>query len=196
MTTPDRIQIDGPSLEAVKRLLGSAAKRAPEVLVRVVNKTTRATIAAVSKGIRQDYNVTSERIKDAFAKKSRKAKKTDLSARLVCSGRRLTLMQFQPKKYGSKRKGGASGVSYKISNAGGRKRIEGAWIGKGQAGTGAGARQGDHELVFRRIGKNVIAPMGPSVPTMMEKRLPEYEAAATDALGKNLEGEVNYVLNV
>lgn len=193
-----QIKVDAPSLAEVRRMLGGMKDKAVPVLRRAVNKTYTNVMTAVGKGVRRDYNVTAKRVKAAFGN-SKRASNTDMQALLICSGRRLTLMQFTPRKvkasqtgYWGKGKGG--GVSYKIRQVGSRKIVEGAWIGKGQAGSGAGARQGDHNLVYKRVRNFVVALLGPSVPTMMQMRLKEYEEAAADGLAKNLAAEVNHII--
>lgn len=191
------VEVNDAQLSDIRRMLGDLSSNAPAVMRRSINKTLTNTKTFSSKKIRENFKVKASRVKEDF-KKSQNATNQTLWGVLRCKGTRISLMQFGARQV-------KKGVTYQIRKRGGRKTIPGGFVA-----TGKNANQ----LVFVRTNRTggivnpfvrygrlphryrfpIRAPLGPSIPTMMEHSLRDIQTYGGERLQVNIGAEVSYAL--
>lgn len=195
------VRFDVGSLVAELREMGS---RAPLIMSRSLNRAQVAGLTAMVRAITADTGIAAKNVKQTVV--TEKASRTQLVAAVTISGARLPLIAFSARGPEPSR-GKGRGVSYRA--LGQRGRIPEAFIATMKSG---------HRGVFKRkgaLGRKVQGPRGHvetrsgnatagagrlpimelrgvSIPHIAEKYLDVFQAAAQDALEKNLRHEIDF----
>lgn len=176
------LKVDGNTINDVEDKLGRFYKKAPNVIVRALNRAAmNARTNAVNKA-RENYNIKATDVRKTIT--IRKANKNALGAMVISKGSTVPLIKFKvsPKKRTKKRKAIKAAVK-----KGPLKEVGGAFIGDVHG-----------SKVFKRVGNSrlpINRLFGPSIPQMLGNRsVKEYiETEAIKIFDKRLTHEINRV---
>jgi len=186
-----RVQLRDEDLRAGIDALG---KRFPQTFKRALARTATTAEAAMARAMVQDTALPVGKIKEAISQRF-----ADQGVQLVCTGKRIPLIDFRARGPEPSR-GKGRGVTYTLP--GGKQRAEHAFISTMPSG---------HRGVFERTGRFTRRPskrggmpvnretirelFGPSIVKVFEKFLPLGATVAAEALMKNLQHEIQFALS-
>lgn len=165
--------------------------KAPGSIWRAVDRAAKSGRAFMRQKIAADTGIAPKNVERDIAIE----KVGQEQANLVVQGRRIPLVAFSAKGPEPSR-GRGRGVSYRLPGSAGR--VSNAFIA---------TMESKHRGVFKRAANAkgrgpkpnrsqlpIIELYGPSLPHVFEKYLPDGAAHAEEALRKNLEHEISYLL--
>ena len=186
-------------LGGLRQELLDLGRDAPMVMARALNRAGTAGKTAMVRAAAKDSGLANKYI--ARDIRVDKANKTEPRVTVEVVGARLPLIAFDARGP-EPSKGKGRGVSWRGRH--GRVREQTAFI--------ATVGTGQHRGVFRRLrptrsrkglskkgqryppaGLPITELFGPSIPTILEKQLPVFQAAAEAALLKNLRHDIDFV---
>lgn len=181
------VSIDARKLDDITRLLANIKGGVPKALVGAINDTSKTTVTAMSRAIRERVNIKKKDI-DRYIDRKPLATIGRMSGRVRLSESKRIGLKYFGARYIKAKKGQPGSVSYQIAKGSGRKTISNAFIGNKE-------RLG--EQVYKRLpGHKISKPRGPSpwgvfvVAGLRKKTQMETQAL----LEKNVDRRVNFLL--
>jgi hypothetical protein len=183
-----RIQLNRADVDSLRELMSAldAPSRA-KALTRALNKTAKGVRTDISREIRARVNIKAKDVKDGI--KLWLANTNRPSVRITIKGTRRRLVLFGARQT-------KTGVSVQVYKAQGRKIIPHAFINRGK-------KTGREDVFWRVKGGNgklvgrypIVTKFGLALPEAFEWTSREVvEAQARERLKKNLEHEIDYLL--
>ncbi|RCX20883.1 minor tail protein Z (GPZ) [Anaerobacterium chartisolvens] len=184
----DNIRIDTRQLNNIGRQLRGLEREMPGAAASALNRTVDYINTQVGRIVTQEYSIKTTTVKKTI--KKHKARRGELSAKLVSQGHLLSLANFpfSPKSPGTKRK-----VKVKIKKQGGRKTVN--------TSPSAFVQNMNNSLnVFMRVGeerKPIVVLRTLSIPQMIgnEDINRQIQRDAQAKLSERIEHEVQRRLN-
>jgi hypothetical protein len=179
------IEVDAKQLKRLREAVGKARKSLPRELAAAVNSVSKKTRLSIGREIRKTVNLKKDQAEKPIKITQTATAETPTAKVSLAKEVRLGLQHFGARHDNR-------GVSYKIQKQGGRKRVNGAFMGP-RPGTLAPKLHGG---VFKRVGKSrhpIIKLRGVSPYGAYAKNdLSEAEVKTINAnLGKEMERRIN-----
>lgn len=179
------IEVDAKQLRRLKEAVGKARKSLPRELAAAVNSVAKKTRLSIGREIRKTVNLKKDQAERPIKITQTATAEVPTAKVSLAKEVRLGLQHFGARH-------DKKGVSYKIAKQGGRKRVDGAFMGP-RPGVPAPRLNGG---VFRRVGKErlpIVKLKGVSPYGAYAKNdLSEAEVKAINAeLSKQMERRIN-----
>ncbi|MCP4747982.1 MAG: hypothetical protein GY874_17870 [Desulfobacteraceae bacterium] len=187
------IKISNEDIKKAQQYLEAFGSSAETAIVRAINRAVSGVRTDAATNIRKEFNVRAADIRKSFSviKASACALKRGSGASAKSSGKRFSLMKFNPRpKTATRRNMPKFGVSAVVKK-GKRKVYRDAFVGTGQ--------DSGNLLVFRRKDKDrlpVISQTAPSIPQMLStvNVNDKMQQKLSERFSKNLNREINFIL--
>lgn len=210
------VSIDKASFAALDQLLAGVPKAMEKVVVRSINRTLTATRAEMIRLIRTEYAIKAGAVRQELEISRASQNKPEgriageqspgvpliefVAMRRIPSTKRTAAGGYTPK----------TGVPVRVKRASGRKTVAGAFTARMRSGHAGAFRRDDAAQSGRKLrnsdvrvgqskaGKRYIKELYGPTPIMLlgsKDNLAKIEAAAQEALDKNLAREANYILS-
>jgi hypothetical protein len=175
----------------IKAGIAALQARFPPAIRRALKRAGTSGRSTMTKLIAEDMGIAQKKVRPEI-----KVETGDLFVRLTVSGGRLNLIEFSARgPEPSRGKGG--GVSYRLPQ--GRGRVPNAFIATMKSGhRGVFVRRPDARAKKTSKGWTqlpIVELKGPSLVKVFNKRKPEGQARAAEALLKNVAHEVQWALS-
>lgn len=171
-----------PLIAEFRRLPISTQKAAR----RAVSRTVTTGIARVSKQLREDAPLKAGRIKRNIRSKKPAAGGINLEGKIIISGRRIPLIEYQGRKT-------AKGATFKTSKSGGRRLLQSGVIKSLKFGPQILRRATDSGRPSGLVGRYPFhIAYGPSLATLIDQQGREIELDLNDLLRRRFLAELEF----